>query len=147
MTRRASLSTLTRMRGSTLDHGLLLTRLGMGVMFMLHGWPKISGGVTTWAKLGGAMRHVGVAFGPPEMWGFLGALSEFGGGLLVALGLLFSPACGALVATMFVATMMHLGSGDSVMSASHAIEAGVVFLGLALTGPGRFALGGRLMPR
>ncbi len=122
-------------------------RVGMGAMFMFHGWPKLSGGVATWTKLGGAMKYVGVSFGPPELWGFLGAFSEFGGGLLLALGVLFRPSCAALVATMTVAAAMHLGKGDSFGAASHAIEAGLVFLALALIGPGRFALGGRVAPR
>jgi len=71
-------------------------------------------------------------------------VSEAVGGLLLALGLLFRPACGALLATMIVATSMHLGKGDGLMGASHAIEAGIVFLGLLLIGPGRFALDARL---
>ncbi|MEM7153537.1 MAG: DoxX family protein [Myxococcota bacterium] len=125
------------------DHGLLVIRLGMGTMFVLHGWPKMAGGAKAWTKLGHAMRHLGIDFAP-TMWGFAAATSELAGGVLLALGLLFRPACTMLIATMAVAATMHLGKGDGIMGASHAIEAGVVFLGLLLTGPGRFALQSRL---
>lgn len=125
------------------DHGLLLMRVGLGAMFVMHGWPKMAGGAKTWAKLGKAMGQLGIDFAP-TMWGFAGAVSELGGGILLALGLLFRPACGALAATMAVATAMHLGKGDGLMGASHAIEDGLVFVGLLLIGPGRFALDGRL---
>lgn len=124
------------------DHGLLLMRLGLGTMFVLHGWPKMAGGAQGWTKLGGAMKHLGIDFAP-TLWGFAGAFSEFGGGILLALGLLFRPACTLLLATMAVAASMHLGKGDGFVAASHAIEAGIVFLGLLLIGPGRFALDAR----
>ncbi len=124
------------------DHGLLFIRLGLGVMFMLHGWPKLAGGAKAWAKLGKAMGHLGIDFAP-TLWGFAGAISEFGGGILLALGLLFRPACTMLVATMAVAATMHISKGDGFIAASHAIEAGIVFLGLLLIGPGRFALDAR----
>ncbi len=125
------------------DHGLLVIRLGMGVMFVMHGWPKMAGGAKAWAKLGGAMKHLGVDFAP-TLWGFAGAASELGGGVLLALGLLYRPACTLLMATMAVAVSMHLGQGDGLVGASHALEAGIVFAGLLLTGPGRFALDARL---
>lgn len=124
------------------DHGLLVIRLGLGVMFVMHGWPKMAGGAKTWAKLGGAMKHLGVDFAP-TLWGFAGATSELAGGVLLAVGLLFRPACTLLVATMVVAASMHLGKGDGLMGAAHAIEVGIVFLGLLLIGPGRFALDAR----
>lgn len=125
------------------DHGLLLIRVGLGVMFVMHGWPKMAGGAAKWAKLGGAMKHLGIDFAP-TLWGFAGSLSELAGGVLLALGLLFRPACVALAATMAVAATMHLGKGDGLMGASHAIEDGIVFLGLLLLGPGRFALDARM---
>ena len=35
------------------DLGLLILRVGIGAMFMFHGWPKISGGPAFWAQVGG----------------------------------------------------------------------------------------------
>ncbi len=123
----------------TRDPGLLLLRVGIGVMFMIHGWPKLAGGAAKWAKLGGAMAKLGLDFAP-TMWGFMAACSEFFGGLLLAIGLFFRPAAAALLSTMVVASIMHLRNGDSFTSASHAIEAGILFAALILIGPGRYAL-------
>ena len=121
------------------DLGLLIIRVGVGIMFMVHGWPKITGGVEKWTKLGGAMKVIGIEFAP-TFWGFMAAASEFGGGLLLALGMFFLPAAAALAFTMLIAAWVHLDGGDGVGGASHAIEAGVVFVGLMLTGPGRYAI-------
>lgn len=122
-----------------LDLGLLVLRLGLGGMFIGHGWPKLAGGAPKWAKLGTAMGHLGIDLWP-TMWGLLAALSESLGGLLFALGFLFRPATAMLFATMVVATATHLAKGDGIMGGSHAIEAGIVFAAMFLVGPGKFAL-------
>jgi putative oxidoreductase len=129
--------------GKTLDAGLLVLRLGLGGMFIAHGWPKLAGGAAKWAKLGQAMGHLGIDVWP-TMWGFLAAMSETVGGLFFAVGMLFRPATAMLLATMFVATATHLGKGDGIMGASHAIEMGIVFAAMLLVGPGAFALDEKL---
>lgn len=121
------------------DHGLLLLRVGIGVMFLLHGWPKITGGVEFWTKIGGTMGLFGITFAP-AFWGFMAAFAEFGGGALLLLGLLTRPACAMMAFTMTVAATMHLNKGDGISGASHAIEAGILFVSLILIGPGRFSL-------
>ena len=52
------------------DLGLLVLRIGLGVMFMVHGFPKLAGGPEAWAGLGGVMGKVGVHFAPAA-WGLL----------------------------------------------------------------------------
>jgi putative oxidoreductase len=128
------------------DLGLLLMRVGLGAAFMGHGWPKLAAGEAKWAKIGAAMGHFGIDFAH-TVFGFLAACSEFFGGLLLAVGLLFRPACGALLATMLVASTMHLAKGDGFSSASHAIEAAIVFAALLLIGPGKHTLAGLLGKR
>ena len=125
--------------GKYKDFALLLLRAGLGVMFVLHGWPKILGGPTMWTGLGGSMAHLGIT-AVPVVWGFLAALSEFGGGICLVLGIAFRPACIMMAATMTVAAVHHLASGDGVMTASHAIEVGVVFLAMLFLGPGRYSV-------
>ena len=121
------------------DEGLLLLRLGIGFMFILHGYPKIMGGPEKWMGLGKAMSFVGITFWP-TFWGFMAAFSEFIGGLLFGVGLLFRPACILLIITMVVAALYHMGKGDGFIVASHAIESAIVFFSMLIIGPGKYAL-------
>jgi putative oxidoreductase len=121
------------------DTGLLILRVGIGVMFMCHGYPKIAGGPEVWARVGGAMSALGVNFGHAAM-GLVAGLSECGGGLLLVLGLFTRPACFFMLSTMIVATVMHLRGGDPFVKYSHALEAGILFFSLLLIGPGKFSL-------
>jgi putative oxidoreductase len=123
------------------DLGLLVLRVGIGAMFMAHGWPKMVGGPAMWETLGGAVAVFGIGFAP-VFWGFMAAFAELGGGLLLALGMAFRPACALLLCTMIVASARHLTQGDGFGKASHAIEAGILFFSLLLIGPGAYRLKG-----
>ncbi len=125
-------STLDRFRNA----GLLVLRVGVGISFMVHGGPKVFGGPERWQSLA---QFAGITF-LPTFFGFLGGLAEFAGGLLLALGLLFRPACFFLFCTMGIALAAHLRAGDDYSTLSHALEMGVVFLSLFIIGPGRYAL-------
>ncbi|MEK6673365.1 MAG: DoxX family protein [Nitrospirota bacterium] len=121
------------------DFGLLILRIGLGVMFLWHGYPKLIGGPGIWEKLGMAMTVIGVKT-LPVFWGFMAAFSEFFGGICLILGILFRPACILLTTTMAVAATMHLGKGDGLKVAAHAIEDGIVFLSLIFIGPGKYSI-------
>ena len=121
------------------NQGLLLLRLGTGAMFIIHGWPKLQGGPELWTKLGQAMELFGINFWP-AFWGLLAAISEVVGGFLLMIGFLFRPACLFLLGTMSTAAAVHFSHGDPFSKASHAIEAGILFLSLLLIGPGKYAL-------
>jgi len=130
------LTSLDRFR----DIGLLILRFGWGWAYLwIHGGPKIFGGMERWEKLGGAMGYVGIDFAP-AFWGFMASLSEFGGAILLALGLFFRPALIFMFITMVMAAVSHLGRGDNLGMASHAIENAIVFAALFLTGPGKYSL-------
>jgi putative oxidoreductase len=121
------------------DAGLLFLRIGLGVSFLIHGFPKLLGGPEKWTALGGAMGLLGLDFAP-LFWGLMAALSETLGGLLLMLGIFFRPACLFLALTMAVALNMHISKGDPFPVYSHALEDGIVFLALILIGPGKFIL-------
>lgn len=121
------------------DAALLLLRLGLGVMMMIHGYPKLIGGPEKWGQLGGSMANLGI-HDFPQAWGFAAAFAEGTGGLLLVLGLFFRPACFLLICTMVVAAVRHFAAGDGISGASHAIELGIVFLGLFILGPGRYSI-------
>jgi putative oxidoreductase len=111
----------------------------MGAMFVTHGLPKLLGGVAKWESLGRSMRHLGIDFAP-VFWGFMAAFAETFGGLALAAGIAFRPACALLACTMLVAAVKHLAQGDSFGKSSHAIEAGILFVSLLLIGPGTWRL-------
>ncbi len=125
--------------GKYRNTGLLMTRIGLGIMLMLHGYPKLLGGPEKWEAIGGAMKYVGIDF-LPAVWGLLAGATETFGGFLILLGLAFRPVCLLLTFTMAIATSMHLNNNEGIMGASQAIEMGVVFLGLAFIGPGTFSV-------
>ena len=131
---------------ATRDIGLLLVRLVIGfAMAILHGYDKVSGGPEFWTQIGGAMSNFGITF-LPVFWGFMAAFSEFFASILLALGILFRPAAALLACTMLVAVVVHLkmpaGAENAGWSgASHALELLSVYVGLFLTGPGKYALG------
>lgn len=119
--------------------GILVMRIGMGIAFVIHGLPKIVGGVPVWEELGRAMGFIGIT-SFPAFWGFMAGLAEFGGGILLILGVLFRPACMALAFTMLNAMMYHIGKGQGFSDFSHAMEDGIIFLALLLIGPGKYSL-------
>ena len=121
------------------DQGLLFLRVGLGIMFVMHGLPKMLGGPDQWAGLGMAMGNLGVGFAP-AFWGFMAAFAELIGGVCLILGFMMRPACGLLFITMLVAAVFHIKKGDGIMGASHAIELGIVFLSLIVIGPGKYSL-------
>lgn len=120
--------------------GLLILRIGMGIMFILHGFPKIMGGPDKWISLGElGMSKVGISFGW-LFWGFLAAVSEFFGGLFLVFGLMVRLSGFFLFFTMLIAAAFHLLSGDGIMGASHAIESGIIFLFLIFSGGGYYTI-------
>jgi putative oxidoreductase len=121
------------------DWGLLLMRIGLGIMFVTHGYPKLFGGPEAWKGIGAAMGIFGITFAP-AFWGFMAAFAEFFGGIFLALGLALRPYCVMLTITMVVASAFHLNRGDGLAGASHAIELGIVFVSLALIGAGNLSL-------
>ena len=125
--------------GKYRNTGLLITRIGLGIMFMMHGYPKLLGGPEKWEAIGGAMKYTGIDF-LPVVWGLLAAATETFGGFLILLGLAFRPVCLLLTFTMAIAATMHLNNNEGIMGASQAIEMGVVFFGLAFVGPGTFSV-------
>src|ERR1043166_1649586 len=87
------------------EGGLLFLRIGLGVMFIIHGAPKMIHGPSGWAQLGKSISYMGI-HGYPTFWGFMAAFSECFGGIFLILGLFFRPACILLTLTMIVAATM-----------------------------------------
>lgn len=119
--------------------GLLILRAFFGLyMAFGHGLGKITGGPEQWAQLGGTMGIFGLGF-MPTFWGFMAAVAEFLGALLIVVGLLTRPAALLLTLNMAVAATAHL-TGAIDGSPEMALLYGVVFLSLIFVGPGTYSV-------
>lgn len=123
--------------------GLVILRLGLGIMFILHGYPKMFGGPDTWEQVGTAVQNLGIDFAP-MFFGFMAGVAEFFGGIFLLLGLFFTPSIVLLFTVMLVATTQHLSAGDGFALYSHSIELAIVFVSLMFIGPGKYSLDKKL---
>jgi putative oxidoreductase len=124
------------------DLGLLVLRLALGALLFAHGSQKLFG----WfggPGLAGATGFFGahLRLRPAAFWALLGSLTEVGGGLLVALGLLWPLGPVAVVAAMLMALTVHW---PRFWAQDGGIEYPLMLLlsalGLGLIGPGAYAL-------
>ncbi len=138
-------SIISNIQKDRVDTGLLIIRILIGAsMAFLHGYGKLTGGPEMWAKVGGAMSNFGITFAP-AFWGFLAMFAEFFCSLAIMLGIFFRPAAALLIITMIVAAVNHLSlpadnPRGGISGASHALEFMAVYIGLFLTGPGKYRL-------
>ncbi len=123
--------------------GLLMLRVGIGLILMGHGAQKLFGWFSGPGLQGfsGATRRMGLR--PPLFWGTLAGLGEFGGGLLLALGLLTPLGALGIMGTMFVAIVkVHWPKGfwNSKGGLEFPLSLWTVAFALGLTGPGGLSL-------
>lgn len=121
------------------DLPLLILRVVVGLTFMVYGYGKVTGGVEMWKGIGESMSNVGITFGAVT-WGFIASWVEFGGGILLVLGLLTRPIAFLMMFTMIMAAIHHLKAGDGVAIAGHAIELVAVFILFQYTGAGKYSV-------
>ncbi len=117
------------------DLGLLVLRIGTGLYIALgHGlgkMPPSEGFISGVEKLG---------FPMPSFFGWMAGLSEFLGGLLIALGLFTRPAAFFVVCTMATAAFIRHAE-DPFGTKEKALLYLTVGLCLILTGGGNYSLG------
>ncbi len=117
------------------ESGLLLMRVGLGVMFIILTGPVLLAGAARWASFGSAIRHLGLA-SHLQLWGFLGALAGCVGGVLMIFGLLFRPG----VLLVLAITILHaLNAGGPFRAKLAPIELTLVLIGLLFVGPGKYS--------
>lgn len=121
------------------DFAFLMLRVAIGVLTVLHGVPKIMGGIPMWQQLGTFVQPLGINFFL-VMWGFLGAVTEFFGGMMLVFGLGTRIASLALVIMMIVAYVWHVSRGDSFNQSSFPLSLIFVFLFFLIVGSGRISI-------
>jgi putative oxidoreductase len=127
--------------------GLLVLRLGIGLIIAAHGAQKLFGwwggpGMTKWAQSVQRLR-----IRPAQPWAWVAALSEFGGGLLLAIGLLSPLGSLAIIGAMLVAiATVHLSKGFWTSKGGYEFNLSLIAgaAALAFTGPGPYSVDGAL---
>ena len=123
--------------------GLLILRVVVGLTVAGHGAQKLFG---WWggASMDGWTQTVRkLRIRPAQPWAWTAALAEFGGGLLVALGLLSPLGSFAIAGSMLVAIVtVHLSRGFWSKDGGYEFPLLVLasVMALALTGPGVYSL-------
>ena len=127
---------------SSTDLALLILRVGTGVIFIPHGYPKMTGGGGDekggQAHLTQSLARMGLPF-PRTFAALVGAI-EFFGGLLLIIGLQTQLASLALAFVMLVATGRVLVQRGFVGEADFPFSLLVATLALALLGGGTISL-------
>lgn len=137
----AKTATAASVDSSTQDTGKLILRVTLGVLILLHGIAKISGGID---GIGGMLAKMGL----PAALSYLVYVGEVLAPALVILGVFTRPAALVIVVNMIVA--VALAHSQQLFSlgktGGHALELQFMFLfaavAVALLGAGRFSLGG-----
>jgi putative oxidoreductase len=123
---------------SSTDLALSILRVGTGLIFIPHGYPKMTGGGGEekggQAHLTQSLAQLGLPF-PHAFAALVGAI-EFFGGVLLVLGLQTQWAALALASVMLVASGRNLIQKGFVGSADFPFSLLVATLALALLGGG-----------
>ncbi len=129
--------------GRVADLGALFLRIGVGLVFAMHGWQKFDNGVSNFAPV-----LAGLDVPAPDVVAWLMTIAEGIGGLLLIVGLLTRLVTLPLIAIMVGAiVLVKFDVGFIVADAAGAeldtaLLAGL--LALLFIGPGRLSVDGAL---
>ena len=117
-------------------YGSIFLRLGLGVIFIYHGYGKVFGGTTA---LGSAWNP----WGMPAILQLLVAWGEFLGGIAILIGFLTPYAASGIIIIMLGAIItVHGKNGFSMMNKGFEYNYALIMMCLALiaSGPGKFSI-------
>ncbi len=125
------------------DTALLILRLTVGLIFVGHGSQKLFG----WFGGSGMAGHTAMTekqgLRPAPLWALTSALAEFGGGLLMTLGL-FTPIAAALFISVMVMAIAKVHAPKGFWNTQGGYEYNLTLIAVAvalgLAGPGAPAL-------
>jgi putative oxidoreductase len=137
------MDTPTLLSSTTIDAGLLVLRLVLGLYMAAHGAQKLLGWFGGYGLNATGEFMVQLGFKQGRTFATLASVTEVASGLLVALGL-FGPVGPALMISVMIvaAVTVHLKAG--AFAQNGGVEVPVLYavgaLALALTGFGRYSL-------
>ena len=128
-----------------MNAGLLFVRIVFGLAMAAHGAQKLFGWFGGYGLAGTGGFFEGLGFRPGKRFALAAGLSEFGGGMLVALGLL-GPVGPALIVSVMLVAIVTVHIKNPFFASTNGIEVPLLYsataVALALTGPGIFSLDG-----
>jgi putative oxidoreductase len=126
-----------------IDLGILVLRLGLGIMFTAHGLQFAFGMFGGPGVAGFASNLTKMGFNPAMFWSYLAAYSTLIGGACLILGFLTRIATIPLIIFMLVAVLkVHISKGFFLMNGGFEYNFVVILalVALMLLGAGKFSL-------
>jgi len=122
------------------EYGLLLLRLVVGLLFAGHGAQKLFGWFGGGGPQGTAAFFSSLGYRAPALMALVAGLSELGGGLLLATGLL-TPLASFLLATVMLNAIATVVWPKGFFGGyEFEVTLATVAIALAATGPGEISL-------
>jgi putative oxidoreductase len=126
-----------------MDIGLLIIRLVIGVLFIGHGAQKLFGWFGGYGLNGTGGWFESIGMKPGVTMALFAGLTELIGGILFVLGLL-TPVAGIMIAGTMVMAIVKVHAPNGLWATSNGYEYNLTLLavaiGIALIGPGRYAI-------
>jgi putative oxidoreductase len=126
-----------------MDAALLFVRLVVGLAMAAHGSQKLFGWFGGYGLAGTGGFFEGLGFRPGRIFAFFAGLGEFGGGLLIALGLGGALGPAVIVMVMLVAIFaVHISKGFFITNGGWELNASYIaaVVALAYVGYGAYSL-------
>ncbi len=137
--RRFIIAPLGRLYASLGDFAEALLRIVAGLALVTHGASKIAN------PFGAAEMVEGLGFYPGAFWSLLLSLTEFFGGILIALGLLTRPASIAATFVLLVTVYFHwIVMGQGYSGAEKSILWAAIFFFFAIRGGNRYSVDAKI---
>ena len=123
--------------------GLLVIRLVFGLTFAAHGAQKLFGWFGGYGLDGTGQFFESIGIKPGKQMALIAGLGEVAGGLLLAIGL-FTPVAAVLIVGAMIVAIAKVHGQNGYWSTAGGYEYNLaiiaVAVGLALTGPGAYAV-------
>ena len=123
-----------------MEYGLLILRIVVGLIFVAHGSQKLFAWFGGGGPDGTTQFFASIGYRRPRLMAIVAGLAEFGGGLLLATGLL-TPLASLLIATVMLNAIVTVVYPKGFLGGyEFEFTLLTVVVALAATGPGRISL-------